>query len=318
MVRWLRWHCPPDTGFEIRALAVWGRARYLSVTEAPHNTDFHTWMGKKHFCFFRAAETGNQTPDSGVKGSGANHYPRAPARLLYKFTFWQWSAISSPFAENRSAFFWINWLICSYPVSGNTWPRLAPKACSMRRIGHSLWSHLNSFRPKSIMPWPSCKASSPSTILQGRSPKTVTRIGFATPWILISVDPLTSKDAPKMPRNAGASASSLWRWERSASVWNMSSRRSVQEAPVSTNAPMDGPPTCKSTTGRPENAPTTSVRFQHSFGGTRGTCGPRGRTQSNEVFRQGSNQPRALAQYAGLFWSSLPECWPSRRSCSGP
>ena len=49
MVRWLRWHCPPDTGFEIRALAVWGRARYLSVTEAPHNTNFHTWMGKKHF-----------------------------------------------------------------------------------------------------------------------------------------------------------------------------------------------------------------------------------------------------------------------------
>ena len=79
MVRWLRWHCPPDTGLEIRALAVWGRARYLSVTEAPHNTNFHTWMGKKQFCFFQTAETGNRTPDSGVKGSGANHYPRAPA-----------------------------------------------------------------------------------------------------------------------------------------------------------------------------------------------------------------------------------------------
>ena len=76
---WLRWHCPPDTGFEIRALAVWGRVRYLSVTEAPHNTDFHTWMGKKHSCFFETAETGNRTPNSGVKGSGANHYPRAPA-----------------------------------------------------------------------------------------------------------------------------------------------------------------------------------------------------------------------------------------------
>ena len=82
MVRWLRWHCPPDTGFEIRALAVWGRGRYLSVTEAPHNTDFHTWMGKKHFCFFQTAETGNRTPNSGVKGSGANHYPRAPAQHL--------------------------------------------------------------------------------------------------------------------------------------------------------------------------------------------------------------------------------------------
>ena len=79
MVRWLRWHCPPDTGFEIRALAVWGRARYPSVTKAPHNTNFHTWMGKKHFCFFQTAETGNRTPYSGVEGSGANHYPRAPA-----------------------------------------------------------------------------------------------------------------------------------------------------------------------------------------------------------------------------------------------
>ena len=37
-------------------------------------------MGKKQFCFFQTAETGNRTPDSGVKGSGANHYPRAPAQ----------------------------------------------------------------------------------------------------------------------------------------------------------------------------------------------------------------------------------------------
>ena len=84
MVIWLRWHCPPDTGFEIRAMAVWGRARYLSVTEAPHNTNFHTWMGKKQLCFFQNAETGNRTPDYGVKGSGANHYPRAPALLVCK------------------------------------------------------------------------------------------------------------------------------------------------------------------------------------------------------------------------------------------
>ena len=65
-----------------------GRARYLSVTEAPHNTDFHTWMGKKHFCFFQTAETGNRTPNPGVKGGGANHYPRAPA-LLCKAYCWR-------------------------------------------------------------------------------------------------------------------------------------------------------------------------------------------------------------------------------------
>ena len=78
MVRWLRWHCPPDTRFENRALAVWDRARYLSVTEAPHNIDFHTCMGKKHFCFIQTAETGNRTLNSGVKGSGANHYTLGP------------------------------------------------------------------------------------------------------------------------------------------------------------------------------------------------------------------------------------------------
>ena len=41
---------------------------------------FTVSMGKKQFCFFQTAETGNRTPDSGVKGSGANHYPRAPAQ----------------------------------------------------------------------------------------------------------------------------------------------------------------------------------------------------------------------------------------------
>ena len=35
--------------------------------------------GRNIFCFFQTAETGNRTPSSGVKGGGANHYPRAPA-----------------------------------------------------------------------------------------------------------------------------------------------------------------------------------------------------------------------------------------------
>ena len=73
---------------------VWGQARYLSVTEAPHNIDFHTWMGKKHFCFLQTAETGNRTPNSGVKRSRANHYPMAPAlsvvRRVGSFSI-QWS-----------------------------------------------------------------------------------------------------------------------------------------------------------------------------------------------------------------------------------
>ena len=61
MVRWLRWHCSPDTGFKTLALAVWGRARYISVTEASHKTDFHMWMGKKQlFVFFKPPRTGTE------------------------------------------------------------------------------------------------------------------------------------------------------------------------------------------------------------------------------------------------------------------
>ena len=42
---------------------------------------FTRGWGRNIFCFFQTAETGNRTPDSGVKGSGANHYPRAHALL---------------------------------------------------------------------------------------------------------------------------------------------------------------------------------------------------------------------------------------------
>ena len=45
---------------------------------------FTRGWGRNIYCFFQTAETGNRTPNSGVKGSGANHYPRAPAHLLYK------------------------------------------------------------------------------------------------------------------------------------------------------------------------------------------------------------------------------------------
>ena len=36
---------------------------------------FTRGWGRYIFCFFQTAETGSRTPNSGVKGSGANHYP---------------------------------------------------------------------------------------------------------------------------------------------------------------------------------------------------------------------------------------------------
>ena len=57
----------------MQTLEVWGRARYLSITEAPHYTEFYKWVEKKHFCFFQTAETGKRTQSFSVKGSGASH-----------------------------------------------------------------------------------------------------------------------------------------------------------------------------------------------------------------------------------------------------
>ena len=48
----MRWHRPPDTGFEIRALAVSDRARYLSVTEASHNIESVRMSREETFCLF--------------------------------------------------------------------------------------------------------------------------------------------------------------------------------------------------------------------------------------------------------------------------
>ena len=42
---------------------------------------FTRGWGRNNFVFFQTAETGNRTPDSSVKGSGANHHPRAPAHF---------------------------------------------------------------------------------------------------------------------------------------------------------------------------------------------------------------------------------------------
>ena len=48
---------------------------------------FTRGWGRNIFCFFETAETGNRTPNSGVKGSGANHFPRAPAPLIGKYLY---------------------------------------------------------------------------------------------------------------------------------------------------------------------------------------------------------------------------------------
>ena len=73
---------------------------------------FTRGCGRNIFCFFQSVENGNRTPNSGVKGSGANHYPRAPAR--------DW-----PNNQRKAASLWttlharqVGYVRCCHPVNG--------------------------------------------------------------------------------------------------------------------------------------------------------------------------------------------------------
>ena len=56
----MRWHCPPDTRFEIRALTVWGQVRYLSAIIL----NLYEWAGKKYlFVLKPERQSGGQIRD---------------------------------------------------------------------------------------------------------------------------------------------------------------------------------------------------------------------------------------------------------------
>ena len=49
---WGCWDVWNDIGFDIKAQAIWGRARYLSVIEASHNIESLGMSREQTFCFF--------------------------------------------------------------------------------------------------------------------------------------------------------------------------------------------------------------------------------------------------------------------------
>ena len=68
----------------------WSEAEHATSRSRrlPTILTFTRGWGRNIFCFLQTAGTGNRTPDSGVKGSGGDHYPRAPAPpMKYPYAF---------------------------------------------------------------------------------------------------------------------------------------------------------------------------------------------------------------------------------------
>ena len=81
---------PPDTGFEIRAMSVWGRARYHLVTEVHHNIESLRVSGEETFCFFKTWRPGwGSNPRSPTFQGSFNHSTRAPALLKCELLAWR-------------------------------------------------------------------------------------------------------------------------------------------------------------------------------------------------------------------------------------
>ena len=100
MFGWIRWQCAPDIGFEIRALGVWGRARNLSVTEAPYTTESSRVRRVETFCFFETwLPERDETASSAVIGLLCNH--------LFKFST-TWCCASLPRSTTSRGWKWYN------------------------------------------------------------------------------------------------------------------------------------------------------------------------------------------------------------------
>ena len=82
MTRWMRGHYSPYTGFKIRALAVWGRARSLSVTEVVHIIESIRVSEEELFRFFETwrTEWGSNPRFTIFQTCNFNHCTRAPLR----------------------------------------------------------------------------------------------------------------------------------------------------------------------------------------------------------------------------------------------
>ena len=101
----MKWHCPADTGFEIQALAVWGRAPYLSITEAPQILKLYEWTRKK-------CQSGVRTRDLRLSKQTALTTAPGPPPLFkeYFFIFLCFLQYISP----QSAFYggsWCSWFV---------------------------------------------------------------------------------------------------------------------------------------------------------------------------------------------------------------
>ena len=94
MVRWIRCHCPPDTEFQIRTLAVWGRARYFSITETPHTIESLRSGREERICFFETwmPERGSNPRHLTFQEGSFNQCTRAPP--LPRTRIW-WSEMTS-------------------------------------------------------------------------------------------------------------------------------------------------------------------------------------------------------------------------------
>ena len=125
----VRWPCPPATEFEIRALAVWGRAHYFSVTDFPRNIESVRVSGEETCSFFDTWELQwGLNPWSPTFQAGSfNHCTRAPALDEWPITKqprdtepmlgWCWPIVYDADPTSTQHWFSVSWLLWTWLVT---------------------------------------------------------------------------------------------------------------------------------------------------------------------------------------------------------
>ena len=113
-MRWMRWHCPPGTEFEIRALVVWGRARYFSVTDTIVN--LYEWRNILFFWNLNGRRGSNPRSPT-FQADNFNHFrPRVMGLCGVFGTYW---VVFGPALMTQSRLYRVALIKMSYFTLGN-------------------------------------------------------------------------------------------------------------------------------------------------------------------------------------------------------
>ena len=145
MVRWIRWDCPPDTGFEIR---IWSESEHATSRSRRFTTILNhcEWAWKKHFVSHKLeGQSGFRTRDLWLSEQAA--LTTAPGPLPFKM-----KGVYRPSRRSCGSGCSVRklqFVIYKIPVHIQRWPGIAPRLETLCQCLENIIQGFSPFRVQS-------------------------------------------------------------------------------------------------------------------------------------------------------------------------